>query len=293
MPSVTDGTHVYSPHAFERELEVGCQAALQAGHALMQLYGRQIEAGTETGIGLKAEAARVSEQIIRAAIQESFAQDALLCEAAQDTPDRFHSSRVWIIDSLDGTNEFATGMGEFSVMIAFLQESALRVGVVYQPVGDVLYYALAGGGAYRSNGHGPERLRCAPSTNGVGVGVTRSPADPIVLQLCRENGFTDIEPGGSVGLQCARIAEGGRHLYVHPVASMGEWDTAAPELILTEAGGSVTDCLGRALTYNKQVPLQSSGVLAAHPTLTFRVIPTLARMMKGERHVLNRRSYGK
>jgi 3'-phosphoadenosine 5'-phosphosulfate (PAPS) 3'-phosphatase len=74
---------------------------------------------------------------------------------------------------------------------------------------------------------------------------------------------------------------------------MAEWNIAAPELIVREAGGSVTDCLGRALSYNKVVPVQSTGILAAHPAVTFRVIPTLARMMNGKRPDSIRRSYGK
>lgn len=282
MPNVSDGTNMYSPHAFERELEVASQAALQAGRALMPLYDRPM--GTD--------AAQASHEIIIAAIQNAFPCDAILCESSPDGPERFQSSRVWIVDPLNGAQDLGAGVSDFSVMIALSQEAALRVGVVYKPIGDILYYALAGGGAYRSNGHGPERLRCAPSKNGVRVVGTRTPPDPIVMQLCREDGFSDVEPCGSVGLQCARIAEGEPDLYVHPVPSMAEWNTAAPELIVREAGGSVTDCLGRALSYNKVVPFQSTGILAAHPAITFRVIPTLARMMNGRRQNSTRRPYG-
>jgi 3'(2'), 5'-bisphosphate nucleotidase len=249
----------------------------------MQFYGRS------TGM----DAADTSQQIINATLQAAFPCDAMLCAASPNEPGRSTSPRVWIVDPLNGTQDLRAGVGEFSVMIALWQDAALRVGVVYKPIGDVLYYALAGSGAYRSNGHGPERLRCAPSKNGVRVVGTRTPPDPIVVQLCKEDGFKDIEPCGSVGLQCARIAEGEPDLYVHPVPAMAEWNIAAPELIVREAGGSVTDCLGRALSYNKVVPVQSTGILAAHPAVTFRVIPTLARMMNGKRPDSIRRSYGK
>ena len=59
-------------------------------------------------------------------------------------------------------------------------------------------------------------------------------------------GITDVEPCGSVGVKCARIVEGRRDLYVHPVPYMKEWDTCAPEVIVREAGGVVSDCLGAA-----------------------------------------------
>ena len=119
------------------------------------------------------------------------------------------------------------------------------------------------------------------SRNGVRVVGSRSHTEPLVAELCRCDGYTDIEPCGSVGVKCARIAEGRRDLYVHPVPYMSEWDTAAPEIILTEAGGSVTDCHGRHLHYNKPDPRQPHGILAAHPAVVFRVMPTLSRLMKG------------
>jgi 3'-phosphoadenosine 5'-phosphosulfate (PAPS) 3'-phosphatase len=75
-------------------------------------------------------------------------------------------------------------------------------------------------------------------------------------------GITDVKPSGSVGIKCALIAEGDRDLYVHPVPYLKEWDTCAAEVLLHEAGGVVTDCLGQPLTYNKPDPTQPHGILA-------------------------------
>lgn len=269
---------MYPPHAFEHELDIACRAALAAGRALTEFRYRP-PSDRQPNDALSAQPARISEQVVRTIILAAFQCDALLCESSQDAAERVDARRVWIVDALDGEREFATGHGEYSVMIALLQDEALRVGVVYRPVRDVLYYAVAGAGAYRSNGHGPEPLACVPSKNGVHVLGAHSADDPIVRQLCKDDGFTDVDAGAAVGVQCARIAEGAADLYVQPEASLAEWNTAAPELIVTEAGGCVTDCLGRALTYNKEIPRQSTGILAAHPAVTFRVIPTLARML--------------
>jgi 3'(2'), 5'-bisphosphate nucleotidase len=78
-------------------------------------------------------------------------------------------------------------------------------------------------------------------------------------------GITDMEPCGSVGVKCGRIAEGRRDLYVHPVPYLKEWDTCAPEVILTEAGGHVSDCRGGPLRYNKSDPRQPHGIVACGP----------------------------
>ena len=75
-------------------------------------------------------------------------------------------------------------------------------------------------------------------------------------------GVTDVQACGSVGLKCALIAEGDRDLYVHPVPYLKEWDTCAPEVVLREAGGWVSDCLGAPLRYNKPAPSMPHGIVA-------------------------------
>ena len=220
-----------------------------------------------------------SNAAITEAVRAAFPDDAILSEETVDTPERITASRVWIIDPLDGTKEFLAGIPEFAVMIALLQDNVLRVAAVYQPAIDTLYFAVAGHGAFRTNGHAPQQLSCERRGNNVRVVGSRSHTDPLVARLCEQNGYTDVEPCGSVGVKCARIAEGKRDLYVHPVPYMGEWDTAAPELILTEAGGCVTDCRGGQLRYNKPNPTQPNGILAAHPALVFSMIPDLLRLL--------------
>ncbi len=91
---------------------------------------------------------------------------------------------------------------------------------------------------------------------------SRSHAEPLLERLQESLGIEDVEPCGSVGVKCSRIAEGRRDLYVHPVPYLKEWDTCAPEVLLREAGGEVTDCLGGRLEYNKPDPHQPHGIVA-------------------------------
>ena len=279
MTNVTDRPKVSPIRPFSRELAVAHDAAIHAGRAIMRYYGNAAYEIKTEGSPV-TEADRASNEIILGSLRGEFPNDAVLSEETADSPDRLKRSRVWIVDPLDGTKEFIAGIGEFSVMIALLVDNRLKVGVVYKPADNVLYWATAGGGAFKQNGSGPERLTCASAQNVVRVVGSRSHPDPIVTELCKRHNFTDVEPCGSVGLKCTRIAEGLRDLYVHPVPYMGEWDTAAPELILAEAGGSVTDCRGHALQYNKVNPHQPHGILAAHPGLAFRVLPTIAELLR-------------
>jgi 3'(2'), 5'-bisphosphate nucleotidase len=94
--------------------------------------------------------------------------------------------------------------------------------------------------------------------------------------MCAALPITDRRPSGSVGIKCALIAEGECDLYAHPVAYMGEWDTCAPEVLLREAGGTVTDCRGEPLRYNKPDPHQPHGILACAPGLLETVLPVVS-----------------
>jgi myo-inositol-1(or 4)-monophosphatase len=79
-----------------------------------------------------------------------------------------------------------------------------------------------------------------------------------------------------------RIAEGEFDLYVHPSRHLMEWDTCAPELILGEAGGTITDCLGAPLLYNKSDPSQPGGILASGPGVAATVTDVVRRLYRRE-----------
>ncbi|MGQ0816347.1 MAG: 3'(2'),5'-bisphosphate nucleotidase CysQ family protein, partial [Gemmatimonadota bacterium] len=189
---MSDRARVYSLHAFGRELAVARDAAVHAGRAIMRFYGSAAHEQKADESPITA-ADRASNEIILASIRAEFPNDAILSEETQDSPERLTHSRIWIVDPLDGTKEFIAGIGEFSVLIALLVDEQLKVGVVYKPADNVLYYATAGGGAFRLNGNGPERLACASATQSVRVVGSRSHADPIVTELCRRHNFTDVE----------------------------------------------------------------------------------------------------
>jgi 3'(2'), 5'-bisphosphate nucleotidase len=97
--------------------------------------------------------------------------------------------------------------------------------------------------------------------------------------MCAALPVTERRPSGSVGIKCALIASNDADLYAHPVPYMGEWDTCAPEIILREAGGTVTDCFGEPLRYNKPDPHQPEGILACAPGLLPPVLPVLSATM--------------
>ena len=212
------------------------------------------------------EADRAANVFLVKQLAQLFPEDGILAEESKDDLSRLRRRRVWIVDPLDGTAEFIAHNGEFVVMIGLVVDGEPVVGVVYQPINDVLYGAVRGMGAFVEEFG--ERTALQVSTENdlckLRLVVSRShrPAllEPIMaaMRLQRERQV------GSVGLKVGLIARRQADFYVHPNPGTKEWDTCAPDVILREAGGLMTDCWGRALCYNQPDIIRRFGVLASN-----------------------------
>ncbi|WP_429234483.1 3'(2'),5'-bisphosphate nucleotidase CysQ [Aeromonas salmonicida] len=165
-------------------------------------------------------------------------------------------SRYWLVDPLDGTKEFVSRNGEFTVNIALIEDGKPLWGLVYAPVLDRLWYGGKGMGAWRVADGKREAIQTMPHQEGSPwrvVGSRNHLSRETLDYLAR---FGDIERGEielvSMGssLKFCIIAEGGAELYPR-LAPTCEWDTAAAQAVLEGAGGSVTRLDGSPLAYNK------------------------------------------
>lgn len=257
--------------------------ARAAGAAAMRHYGTA-SATDKADESPVTEADRASNGVILAGLRGSFPGDAILSEESRDTAARLTAPRVWIVDPLDGTKEFLAQNGEFSVMVGLAVEGRAVLGVVYLPAADVLFAAAEGEGAWVERpGAAREPLRREPGDpSRLRLVGSRSHHDPLIERMQTALGITDVEPCGSVGVKCSRVAENRRDLYVHPVPYLKEWDTCAPEVVLREAGGWVSDCLGGPLRYNKPDTRQPHGIVAAAPAVGERVLSVIRPLYEQE-----------
>jgi len=258
-----------------KELETAVQLARAAGVAVMGFYGTT-EADEKAGGSPVTAADHASNDVILDGLRTVFPDDAILSEESKDDRSRLEAARVWIVDPLDGTKEFLARNGEFSVMIGLVVDGERVLGVVHLPDGDVTYGAVAGQGAWVERAGEREPLRAAEADmDALRMVGSRSHPDPLLEEMTEALGVDDVAPSGSVGIKCALIAEGRRDVYIHPVPYLKEWDTCAPEVILREAGGRVTDCLGGRLEYNRPDPHQPHGILACAPGIHARVLEVI------------------
>jgi len=249
----------------QEPLQFARRVAREAGAAAMAHYGTA-ESEAKAGGSPVTAADHAANRVIVGAIRREFRGDAILSEESVDSPARLSARRVWIVDPLDGTKEFLAQNGEFAIMIGLAIGGDPVLGVVYMPDGDRMYSAARGAGAWLEQGGETRELTRSPADPGkLRMVGSRSHGDPLIDRMVRSLGVTDVKPSGSVGVKCALIAEGDRDLYVHPVPYLKEWDTCAPEVLVREVGGSVTDCWGSPLRYNKPDPRQPHGIVACAP----------------------------
>jgi 3'(2'), 5'-bisphosphate nucleotidase len=176
---------------------------------------------------------------------------------------------VWIIDPLDGTKDFINRTGEYAMHIALTYRGRPVVAVVACPGFGKLYSATLRGGTWveRQNGD-RQRLQVSNKTefNDLTVVASRSHRDARFNQLMDRFPVTQQKQIGSVGCKIAEIVEQNADLYLSLSGKSApkDWDFAAPELILTEAGGQFTYFDQSPIQYNREDVSQWGGILASN-----------------------------
>jgi len=171
----------------------------------------------------------------------------------------------WLIDPLDGTKEFVKRNDEFTVNIALIQDGAPVLGVVFAPALDFSYHAAKGAGSFRRNGKDePSPIRAGDYRQGrLKVMITRSHTSSELMDFLKKVGDCEIVSAGS-SLKLCRVADGAAHFYPRLGPTM-EWDTAAAQCVVEQAGGAVTDLSGEALRYNKPDLHNPYFMVTGHP----------------------------
>lgn len=269
---------------FDKELKVAQELILQAGRIVMKHYATEIEVDLKKEREPVTQADRESNEFITTEISKLFPHDGILAEESKDNRERLQKERVWLIDPMDGTREFVDKVGQFAVMIGLAVGGHPVLGVVYQPTTDTMFYAIKEQGAFvRRNGE-TRKLSVSniSDTRQMRMVVSRSHRSPLVTSIKETLGIAKEVASGSVGLKVGLLAEQKSDLYPHPNSKTKEWDTCAPEIILTEAGGRITDCWGAPLIYNKENVFNAKGFVASnaycHDEIIERIQPFLASM---------------
>ncbi|MBN1761340.1 MAG: inositol monophosphatase [Chitinispirillaceae bacterium] len=229
-----------------RELEIAENGAKKAGQIIKMLLGKVRISEKGLNYNLVTEADTAAEKCIIDYIRTVYPEDGILGEETASNT-KVEDNRVWIIDPLDGTTNFAHNIPHFSVSIAFAEKGIVRCGVVFNPMYDECFTAVAGGGAW-CNGE-PIRVStvstCSRSVIGTGIYYERGPIMLRTLDSIRKllsANIQGIRRTGSAALDLCYVACGRFDGYFEYRLSV--WDFAAGALIVREAGGTCTDTDG-------------------------------------------------
>ncbi len=237
--------------------------AREAGDLIAEIYQsgtfEQHEKLDETPV---TSADIASHRLIVAKLQELTPTIPVLSE--EDTSVAFAEREswplYWLIDPLDGTQEFIAHSDDFATMIALVQDHHPIMGVVYAPISQVVYYAAKDSGAWKMTEKGEvlpiQTQRHAHSPKCLSVAVSRR-QNIETLKACFTNDHEyHLVPLGSASLKSCWVAEGKVDCYLR-LGPTGEWDTAATQCIVEEAGGTILDTKLQPLSYNCRESLEN------------------------------------
>ncbi|MCX6091570.1 MAG: inositol monophosphatase [Candidatus Bipolaricaulota bacterium] len=252
-------------------LQAAVAAARRAGAVLRRGFGTPLE-GTETKAHRHDPVTIYDREADRVIAEVLLAADPHAGLVSEEAVHRVRTGDLcWIVDPLDGTNNFLRGVPDFAVSIALVDSEGPLVGCIYDPLRDELYTAVRGAGAER-NGNAL-RVSSQFSLDGavLGVGFSTEPARRSVT-LAQLPAFSPhvraLRIVGSAALDLAYVAAG--RFDATWYLSLHDWDIAAGRLLVTEAGGHVTDLAGGLL-----VSPTEAGILASNGPLHPLVLAAL------------------
>jgi 3'(2'), 5'-bisphosphate nucleotidase len=250
--------------------------AARAGREILDVYGTDFASTAKADASPLTEADLRAHRLITRELAALTPPLPVLSEesAPADVASRRQWQRYWLVDPLDGTREFVSRNGEFTVNIALIDAGLPVLGVVHVPVTAVTYWGAAGSGAFREGSAEPARrlrVRC-PATPPLRVVGSRSHGNPQLTERLERLGPHTLHGVGS-SLKLCLVAEGKADLYPR-LGPTSEWDIAAGQAIVEAAGGLVvTLATGEPLRYNQREGLLNPDFLAAgDPALAERFI---------------------
>ncbi len=258
------------------------QTIREAGAIVLKYYAQTAEVEWKTPTEPVTAADKASNEFLVEKLRKEFPDYGLLAEESRDDHSRLEKELIWMVDPMDGTKEFISRNGEFSVMIGLVEQGRPVLGAVYQPTEDRLYLGAKGVKAELWQATEARELRVSERDEVASfrLVVSRSHLEPVVDDIRERLGIGEIRQSGSVGLKCGLIARDECDLYIHPSHHTKLWDSCAPQAILEAAGGTMTDIYGKPLEYTSESVQNLSGMLASNGQQHEQIVETIEEVMR-------------
>lgn len=254
-----------------RELAISIEIIQRAGCILMENYAHPSGIETKADGTLVTDVDKSASRLITSELGKMFPDYGILDEESIDL--RFNREYCWVVDPLDGTQEYVAKTGEFGIIIGLMRNFQPVLGVTYKPLANELIYAIKGSGAYR---YKAEKITVTTEER-IHLLVSRSRSSPELEQMVSSIGPAEItKTGGS--LKIVEVAKGSANVFVCPSCSvMHLWDLCGTSVILEEASGKITDVYGRPFDYSATDSANRKGVVATNGLLHQRILDAMRR----------------
>ncbi len=228
----------------KQNLEVVKKYVYQAGQAIFQMAAEGFETAYKANEDPVTTADLKADSILREGLTEDFPGTGWLSEETRDDYSRLDKELVWVVDPIDGTKEFVSGIPEYAVSVALVEHGQPVLAVVYNPATKKMFAAAKGQGAWLNGEaiNAEHTLTAKPVLLASRSEIRRGEFEPF-------EPFAEIRPCGSIAYKLALVAAG----IADATFSLGpknEWDIAAGVLLVSESGGNVTNRSGAPFTFN-------------------------------------------
>ncbi|UIJ40715.1 3'(2'),5'-bisphosphate nucleotidase CysQ [Vibrio kanaloae] len=254
MPRTKDFSHLL-PSVIE--------IARSAGQLILEIYEKKnYEEFTKSDDTPVTSADLAAHKLISKKLSELTPDIPVLSEEAADISleQRSQWDRYWLVDPLDGTQEFIARSGDFATIIALIEHNKPVMGVVYAPVSGVSYYAYSGKGAWKipdlNDSVKIKTHRHELPNQSIAMAISRRQDINRITSRMNSAWNYDLVPLGSAALKACLVAEGAVDCYLR-LGPTGEWDTAGTQCIVEEAGGRILSTQLEPLSYNERETLEN------------------------------------
>ncbi len=268
------------PFTALEETKLAIDAITKASKTIMEIYKTDFTTFTKNDKEPITEADIQSNQIIINSLSKS-KHPILSEESPDDLQKRLGNKKVWIIDPLDGTTDFVNKTGEFTVMIALVEDNYPILGAISCPPQNTLYIAQKGQGAFFTSDNNDWKKLVVSKTNlknckAVGSRFHQSEKE---RQFIADLDISKFTSRGS-SLKAIDICSGKAELYFTLTSKIKQWDTCASNCLVTEAGGKITDMNGNLLKYNTEILNHENGILVTNGIIHDEIVNRYKKFSK-------------
>ena len=259
------------------ELDIAIKAAQEASSVILDIYQKDYNTFTKTDDSPVTDADLKSNKKINEILSDT--KYSILSEEDVDDQSRLSKDMIWIVDPLDGTSDFIDKTGEFTVMIALIQNKKPILGVIAWPTEKILFVAQKNCGAFRYSNDKWDKISVTKIENlsecrTIGSRHHLSDKEKEFIKKLGVKDFTSIGSSLKVG----KISSGEAEAYITTTNKMKEWDTAASYCIITEAGGKMTDMSGNQITYNNKSVYHQNGILVTNGLIHDKIVKEFKKL---------------